>query len=261
MKKVAVLIIDGQFDFCDPKGALFVTNADKDMEKLGNFITKNSNEINFIGLTMDAHQVNDISHPSFWINKDKQHPNPFTIITPKDVLEGIWAPRFHPTLVVEYINELTKQGEFPHCIWPEHCIIGSQGASFVDSIMNPIKTWTKNSGIPFHVIAKGTNPLTEHFGAFRANVPIEGKPETQFNHNLIKTLSQFDVIYFAGEARSHCVANTLKQAMEYPDLAKKFIVLTDCMSNVGGFEHIADTIYSDAKTMGVSFELSTNIKL
>jgi nicotinamidase-related amidase len=61
---------------------------------------------------------------------------------------------------------------------------------------------------------------------------------------------------------SHCVANTLKQAMEYtPELAKKFIILTDCMSNVTGFEHIADKIYDDAKNLGIRFDVSTNINL
>lgn len=260
-KKNALLIIDGQFDFCDPSGALYVTGAEQDMVRLGQFIEKNSKSIDFIGLTLDSHQIIDISHPSFWVDKDGSYPPPFTVITNDDVLTGKWAPRFAPNEAIKYVEALEKEGQFPHVIWPEHCIIGSKGASFVDSIMTPINKWCKTNASFYQVVAKGTYPLTEHFGAFKANIPIQGRPETQLNMGLIKTLEEFETIYFAGEAMSHCVANTLKQAMEFPDLAKKFVILTDCMSNVVGFEHIADTIYADAKSLGIKFETSTNITL
>lgn len=88
MKKIALLIIDGQFDFCNPQGSLFVQGADTDMVRVGDFIKKNEKRIDFIGLTMDSHQVNDISHPSFWMDKDGNYPNPFTIISVADVLSG-----------------------------------------------------------------------------------------------------------------------------------------------------------------------------
>ena len=260
-KKVAVLIIDGQFDFCDPRGSLYVSGAEEDMVRVGNFITKNEKKIDFIGLTMDSHQVNDISHPSCWVDKDGNFPNPFTAITTNDVLTGVWSPRFAPNEAIKYVEELEKQGEFPHLIWPEHCIIGTKGASFVDSIMLPIQSWCRANGSFYQVVTKGTYPLTEHFGAFRANVPVEGKPETQLNFGLVKKLEEFETIYFSGQAKSHCVANTLKQAMEFPELAKKFVILTDCMSNVSGFEHNADKIYDDARAMGIRFETSVNINL
>ena len=262
MKKIALLIIDGQYDFCDPQGSLYVPGADADMVRVGEFIKRNEKEIDFIGLTMDSHQVNDISHPSFWTDKDGNYPNPFTIISVSDVLAGVWTPRFAPNEAIKYIEELDKEGEFPHCIWPEHTIIGTKGASFVDSIMIPIMSWCRTKKWFYQVVTKGTYPMTEHFGAFRANIKVEGHPETQLNQGLLKKLEEFDEIYFAGEAMSHCVSNTLKQAMEYaPELAKKFIILTDCMSNVTGFEHVADKIYDDAKAMGIRFEVSTNIKL
>lgn len=255
-KKNAVLIIDAQFDFCDPKGALFVAGADKDMERLGSFIEKNKASIDYVGLTMDSHHVNDISHPSYWQDKDGNYPQPFTIITKQDVNSGKWSPRFYPNESVKYIEELESQGEFPHCIWPEHCVIGSKGASFVDSVMDAVKSWSKTKGSFYQVVTKGTHPRTEHFGAFRANVPVERFPETQMNMQLIQLLNEYENVYFAGEAKSHCVANTLKQAMQFPDLIKKFVILEDCMSNVTGFERIAENIYKDAKDMGARFSTS-----
>lgn len=277
--KTAILIIDAQVDFCEsgkrkisdglggfkeiniPQGSLYVPGAEKDMERLAAMIELNRDKIDYIGLTMDSHHVLDISHACFWTGKDGNYPPPFTIISHKDILSGKWTPRHYPNEATKYVEELEKQGEFPHCIWPEHCIIGSHGASFVDCIMDAIKNWSREKKQVYQVIAKGTYPLTEHFGAFRANIPVEGRPETQLNQNLIQKLESHDVLYFAGEASSHCVANTLKQALEFPELAKKLVVLTDCMSAVPGFENLADGIYQKAKDMGVKFEVSTNVKL
>jgi nicotinamidase/pyrazinamidase len=259
--KNALLIIDAQNDFCLPTGALSVPGADKDMERLANFIKANKEKIDYIGMTQDSHHPIDISHPSFWQDKDGNFPNPFTIITSKDVDDGVWTPRFFPNEAVKYIHELESQGEFPHCIWPEHCVIGTTGAAIVDSVMDSVREWSR-LGKFYGVFTKGTYPMTEHFGAFRANVPVTNRPETQINQNLIETLEKYDRVYFAGEARSHCVANTLRQAIEIaPELAKKFVILEDCMSAVPGFETLGESIYDEARKMGIEFKKSSEIKL
>jgi nicotinamidase-related amidase len=104
-------------------------------------------------------------------------------------------------------------------------------------------------------ITKGSHPMTEHFGAFRAQVAIANANETHVNMSLIEQLDLFDVIYIAGQAESHCVANSLKQIMELaPNIAKKFVVLEDTMSPVPGFEDLANPIYEKAREMGVKFE-------
>jgi len=257
-KKVAVLVIDGQIDFCKPTGSLYVPGAEKDMERLSKFILNHKSEIDFIGLTMDSHQVIDISHPSYWEDKDGVSPNPFTIITSADVEAGKWSPRFAPQESLKYLKDLESQGEYPHCIWPEHCIIGTEGAAIVPELMNSVKEWARQ-GKFFQVVAKGTYPTTEHFGAFRAQVPVMNRPETQLNQNLIQKLESYQKIYFAGEAKSHCVASTLKQAMEFPTLATKFIILEDCMSPVPGFETLADPIYEKAKQMGIKFATTNSL--
>ena len=109
----------------------------------------------------------------------------------------------------------------------------------------------------FDVVVKGTNPLTEHFGALRANVPVEGSPETQINEELIRKLQLFDDILMSGEAKSHCVANTIKQMLDINGIAPKLVILEDCMSDVPGFETIALPIYERARTAGARFTLST----
>ena len=137
-------------------------------------------------MTQDNHNVVDISHPVFWEDKSGNPPPPFTIISTQDVELGIWNPRFEKGKAREYIHKLEQQGEFPHTIWPEHCIIGSRGAAIADEIMEPVKAWARKGNF-YELVIKGTNPLTEHFGALRANIPVEGSPETQLNTHLINT--------------------------------------------------------------------------
>ena len=260
VKKIAFFGIDFQVDFCQPGAALFVAGAENDVKRVKAFIENNKEKIDFLCLTQDSHQIIDISHPAFWQDKNGKSPSPFTIISPEHVKTGEWTPVFAAKEALTYLEDLEKQGEFPHCIWPEHCIVGSGGAAIDPILMEAVYSWARQ-GKFFQIIQKGQHPLTEHFGAFRANIPIMNQPSTQINQQLIKTLEKYDEIYFTGEARSHCVANTLKQAMEYPELAKKFIILDDCMSNVSGFETLADPIYENARNLGISFVKSTDVKL
>jgi nicotinamidase-related amidase len=257
----ALLIIDAQYDFCNPNGALFVAGADKDMERLKTMILNNMNKIDHICVTLDSHPVNDISHPSFWQDKNGNFPAPFTQITATQVKNGEWTPRFFPQQALKYLEDLEKEGKFTHLIWPEHCLIGSKGASLDDTLLEALKAWTR-LGKYYQAVTKGTYPLTEHFGIFMAQIPVADRPETQLNQALIKTLESYQNVYLAGEAKSHCVATSLKQALDYaPNLASKMIVVEDCMSDVTGLGHLGQPIYEEAKTKGVRFVNSTQVKM
>lgn len=264
MKKNALLIIDPQNSFCNPgdangngRGSLYVEGAEKDMQRLAGWIDKHQKQIDFIGITLDMHQPNDIAHPSFWQDKAGKFPPPFTTITSKEVEDGVWTPRFDPNTCLKYLKDLEAQGEYPHVIWPAHCVIGSEGAAVYEPLIQSVIKWTEQ-GKFYQTVAKGTFPFTEHFGAFHAQIPDANRPETQLNHGLIKTLEQYQNVYLGGEAKSHCVANSLKQVLnQAPSLASKFIVLEDAMSNVTGFETLADPIYDKAKKMGVRFSNTT----
>ena len=260
MPKVALLVIDPQNDFCHSTGSLYVAGAEKDMARLATFVKNNKEKINHIALTQDSHHVIDISHPGFWQDKYGKNPNPFTIITGESIEKGEWFPRFFPKDAIEYIHKLEAQGEFPHCIWPEHCLIGTTGAAIVDELMDSIKEWCR-LGNWYKVFTKGTYPLAEHFGAFRANVEVPNIPATQLNQDIVKDLENNDKVILSGEAKSHCVGSTLKQCLDYfPDLAKKFVILEDCMSPVPGFENLSDDTFKRAKQMGVQFTTSTDFK-
>lgn len=252
--KNALLIIDAQFDFCNPNGSLFVPNAEKDMEKLKTLIINNVNKIDHICVTLDSHPVNDISHAYFWEDKQGNSPLPFTQITAEQVKSKEWNARFYPELALQYLEDLEKDGKFPHLIWTTHCLTGSKGASIDENLMDALKIWTIKQGRQYQTAIKGTNALTEHFGIFMAQIPIKNQPETQLNQNLIDNLMQYENIYLAGEAKSHCVATSLQQALNYaPALAQKMIIIEDCMSDVPNMAHYGTPTYDEAKRKGLQF--------
>lgn len=260
--KNALLIIDPQNDFCNPGdaqgnnvGSLYVPGADKDMERLAEWIVNNIEDIDSIAVTLDTHHINDIAHPTLWEDKDGNNPNPFTIITSQDIENGTWTPKAFGPQVVKYIKDLEDQGEYPHCIWPPHCIRGTEGHAIYGPLADALSQWVNASPGKFvQYVQKGEYPLAEHFGAFRANVEVQGEQSTQLNQKLIRNLEKFQNVYFAGEAESHCVANTLKQAMDLaPDLANKFVILEDAMSVVPGFETLGDATYDQARKNNIRF--------
>ena len=261
-KSTALLIIDAQFDFCNPAGTLYVPGAEKDVERVAQLIATHGEAIDEIFVTLDTHRVLDIAHPLFWEDPNGNTIAPFTLITSAAVKSGKWRPRYHQEYVLEYLETLEKEGEFKHFIWPEHCLIGSRGAALDDTILLALLSWTHRTSRDYKAVVKGTNPLTEHFGVFRAQVPIENAPETQLDTKFLAELDAFDQILIAGEARSHCVATSVKQILSFaPDLAKKITLLTDCISDVTNFGYLADPIFEEAREKGVRFTTSKEIQI
>ncbi|GAB3039728.1 cysteine hydrolase family protein [Spirosoma pulveris] len=248
------LIIDTQFDFCHPQGALFVPGAEQDVERMSALIRNHADQIDHIVVTLDTHQVLDIAHPLFWHDASGKHPAPFTRISGEEVDAGRWIPRFSPEKAIAYIHNLEADGQFAHFIWPEHCLIGSRGAALHDTLLDALKNWSQQRDLDYVAVQKGLYPLSEHFGIFRAQVPDAAVPETQLNRALIADLTRFDCIYLMGEAKSHCVANSLKQILDFaPELVPKLILVTDCMSDVTGLGYLADPIYAEARSRNVRF--------
>ena len=250
----AFLIIDTQFDFCHPNGALFVPGAEQDVVRMADLIRNYASQIDHIVLTLDTHHVLDIAHPLFWHDKQGNHPAPFTQITADDINAGRWIPRFSSEKAKKYIHDLEADGQFTHFIWPEHCLIGSRGAALHDTLLSALKDWSARRDLDYVAVQKGLYPLSEHFGIFRAQVSDPNVPETQLNTGLIADLARFDAIYLMGEAKSHCVANSLKQLLDFaPELVLKLVVVTDCMSDVADLGYLADPIYAEARARNVRF--------
>ena len=259
--KTALLIIDAQYDFCNPKGSLFVPGAPDDVKKIAALITDHSEEIDAIFVTLDTHQVMDIAHPLFWEDAQGYTVAPFTLITPDAIEKGKFRPRYDPEYVNLYFETLEKEGEFKHFIWPEHCLIGTPGAALDETISDAILFWCHRNNKDYTAILKGQNPFTEHFGVFQAQVPIATDMATQLNTGFLNQLEAYDRILVTGEARSHCVATSVKQILNHaPLLVPKLVILTDCMSDVTNFGYLADPIFEAAKTAGALFSTADALK-
>lgn len=258
----ALIAIDVQNDFMDiPSATLGVTGATKDADNISKVVERVNP--NTIFASLDSHYNLDISHPKWWTNADGSFVSPFTLITANDILNGKYVPRVDPKGSLAYVQALEANGEFQHFIWPEHCLIGSTGHALYPVFFEALANWQAKNLKWVNFINKGVHPMTEHFGIFRANVP-NNDPNTQVNQGVFQTLNNHDLIYLVGEARTHCVANSLRQMLQIaPQLASKIVVLEDCMSNVPGlpsdFYDYVDIIYADAKNQGVRFEKSTNL--
>lgn len=237
MKKAKLFIIDPQEDFCNPKGNLFVPGADEDMKRLAKMIRENLDSISDITITLDSHHKVHIAHPIWWVGSDGKHPNPFTLISDEDVLNGKWRA-FNPDLQersLKYVQTLKAI-----CIWTEHCLIGTPGHNVVPEVMDALLQWEGKFRL-VNKVTKGSNIFTEHYSAVKADVEDPEDKTTMLNYKLVGALKDGDEdILIAGEALSHCIASTVTDVANNfnNEQVKRLVLLTDATSNVPGFEHL-----------------------
>lgn len=253
--KIHLVVIDPQKDFCDPNGSLFVPGADEDMKRLAGLVTRLKDKLYDIHVTLDSHRKVDISHPMWWKDSSGNHPAPFSIVTVADVEAGKWTttqPGMYKRSLA-YLRSLEAGGRYPHCIWPYHCLIGDEGHTVVPELSGAIHDWEDRFATA-DFITKGSNIWTEHFSAVQAEVPDPEDPSTQVNTRLIQTLEDADIILLAGEALSHCVANTVRDIASNfsdPKYVEKIHLLRDATGNVGTFEKFGDDFLAEMQPKGM----------
>jgi len=251
-----LLLIDPQTDFCSENGALSVPGALLDLFNISKLLE--TNLFDHVIISLDFHPIYHIAHPEFWRDAHGNIPAVFTQISAQQVLNKEFTPvSADVSMVVDYLQKLETQSNFPHILWPLHCIMGTPGANIDSSLLPSLHHWSFVHSKNYQIEIKGTNPFCEHFGIFEAQIPMADAPETQLNTTLLNQLLDFDQIFLAGEAKSHCVANSLNQMLNYSEaFAKKIIVLEDCMSDVPNLGHLGEPIYSRAKNLGMKLQKS-----
>lgn len=259
--KTHLVCIDPQLDFCDPNGALSVPGANADMDRLADMVERLKAKIDDVHVTLDSHRLVDIAHPIWWQDSSGANPDPFTIITASDVADGKWKttlPSFQKRSL-NYLRSLEQNGRYPHCIWPPHCLIGSWGYSIYPRLFEALQTWERRfASVDF--VTKGSNIFTEHFSAVQAEVPDPEDPTTQLNTQFVQTLESADIILLAGQARSHCLANTVRDtvaAFSDPKYVEKLYLLTDATSDVPGFEHLGEEFLNEMTAKGMKTTTTT----
>ena len=266
-QNIQLLLIDPQNDFCDlPPGwcpldpltgqalapALPVAGAHADMLRLAELIRAGADGISAITLTLDAHHRFDIAHPTFWKigegsergaggTSDAGGPvAPFTSITAAQVRAGSFAPKDPAMLprALAYLDALERRARYTLMVLPVHCEIGSWGQAIHPALKAACNDWEERHLAVAQKVSKGSNPWTEHYSALQAEVPDANDAATQLNRALIADLDRADLILIGGEASSHCVRATTEHLADNLPSGQpgKIVLLTDCMSPVGGFE-------------------------
>lgn len=248
-----LLIVDPQNDFCTKKGSLYVDGADSDMRRLSSFIRKNKAKIDSILVTLDMHHQRSIFHPTYWLRKtDGLYPDVFSVISLDQVMSEEIAPinKSNSSWVLYYLQELQKLGK-SLVIWPEHCLIGTEGSLVEKHLMHELLQWElfRRKSVKFFM--KGMDPQVERYSVVKNDIRVLG--DNNVDLSFLEEIRCSDKVWVAGEASSHCVAATVRDIEEcFPGSAKKMDLLADATSPVKEFEILERDFMEEMLKKGMS---------
>ncbi len=241
-EKVLFLGIDIQQDFMD-NGALGVPGAKQDVLRITKFIYDNMDKISNIAVSLDTHLPHQIFHPCWWIDENGNHPAPYTVITLADLDAGRWRAVINPQASREYVKHLEQYAKKALCIWTYHCLQGTSGAALENQFANMVYFHSVAKKTVVQRLVKGQDPLSEMYGIVKPEYDTKG----YINLDFLNKLESYDKILIAGEAKSHCVLESIHQILEYyetrPEITKKVYILEDCMSSIPGYEDMTEQTF------------------
>ena len=260
-EKVLVIGIDVQNDFME-QGELPVPGSHQDVSNFTKFIYNNLGKITKIAVSLDTHQPQQVFHAVWWRDVDGNAPQPFTMITQQDIEADTWKAQFSLQSTREYVEKLEETGKKRLMIWPYHCLQGTFGAALEGQFSNMVYFHSVVRQTEVLRIVKGLEPLSEMYGIFKA----EYDPTGYINRELLNTISQYDKIIIGGEAKSHCVLESVVQLAEHfalqPAMTNRIYLLEDCMSSIPGFENSTEETFSAlANQYGIHRVQSKDFKL
>ena len=267
-KRVLVINIDNQKDFMDG-GSLGVPGASQDVERLCQWIYANMGKITTIISSLDTHQPFQVFFKACWADENGNPPDDYTLITAADIASGKWHVRaIKPNYVSEYVDHLEQDGKKTLCIWPEHCIKGTQGAAMESNLVNMIYFHSVCRKVINPMIQKGTDPYSEMYGIIKP----EWSRKNEITQSVLTAVEEHDEIYLVGEAGSHCLLETGRQILENfagrPDITRRITILRDCTSPVatvpGGpdWRKVMEDGFADFQNKyGIAIANSTDITL
>lgn len=263
-QKVLAWGIDLQIDFVFPApiGKLPVPNALNDAKNAVEWLYRNIHLITATAFSLDTHTPFMIFYPTWWVNDKGQSPAPYTIISEADVRNGKWMPIAEPEWSLYYVEQLESVGKKQLMIWPFHCMEGTVGRALVPELSEAVSC---HSGARFAqptYLTKGTISQVEFYSVLEPEVKYPHHPDGGFNTAFADFVASFDLIYVFGEARSHCVLETMNSVLKTfgnrPDILKKIRYLNDCTSSIPGFEKTTEAAIKVYVSKGVQLVNSTD---
>ncbi len=263
-QRVLLLLIDAQVDFIHEDGALSVPGAVEDTRRTVAWIYRNAAKISAIAASLDSHIPLQIFFPTWWADREGHHPEPFTAITTEQVEEGNWTPLYEPEWSRHYVRRLEEQAKKQLMIWPFHTLMGTPGHALTPALYEAIAFHAAARRARPRFLIKGTLPKTEFYSILEPEVKDPEDPEAELNEAFLEELLSYDAVYLAGQAKSHCVLETVTSIMrrvgDRRELAEKFHLLTDCTSSVAhpevDFEALAQAAYAEFSGRGLQLVTS-----
>ncbi len=238
-ERILFIGIDVQQDFMND-GALGVPGAMEDVERMTRFLYESMDKITDIAVSLDTHTPHQIFHPCWWEDRDGRHPDPYTVITLADLNAGKWRALTDEKASREYVEHLEQEAKKSLCIWPYHCLEGTAGAAMEERFARMVYFHSVAKKSRPKRIQKGQDPLSEMYGIIRPEYDTKGYKNQEF----LDQLAMFDRIFVVGEAKSHCVLESVRQILEHyesrPEVTEKIYILEDCMSSIPGFEDVTE---------------------
>jgi len=223
-------------DFIHKDGALSVPGAIEDTRRTIEWIFSHAAEITHITASLDSHLPTQIFYATWWTNPEGEHPVPFTLITGEDVDARRWQPLYESAWSREYVHLLEAQAKKALMIWPYHTMIGTPGHAITPALYEAIAYHATARQTPPTFLTKGTLPKTEFYSLLEPEVKVAEEPDGGVNRPFLDLLASYDLIYIAGQAKSHCVLETVQSVRNHfrasPEAMGKLRVLIDCTSSV-----------------------------
>ena len=219
--KTLLLIIDPQNDFTNPEGSLYVKGAEEAVSNICKFIyTQKPDDIL---ISQDTHQKFSIGFPLFWDRELK----PFDKIKISDILENRIKPvKLRDGWEEDFKKQFKEKESETITIWPYHCLEGSWGWCFPDSLVSTLNDWGlfNPDHKQYEVYRKGYIPEIESYSILS---------DCRFSAEFPDLLdNDYDKIYISGFCKDICVAESLKDLGQYKHFKDKFVFLDNCMSTL-----------------------------
>ncbi len=264
--RTILLLVDVQVDFVHTDGSLSVPGAVDDTRRTIEWIYRNLTHLTTIAASLDSHVPIQIFFPTWWSDPDGKHPEPYTVIRSEDLRAGRWRSLYQPEWSAGYCARLEADAKKELMIWPYHTLIGTLGHALTPALYEAIAYHAAARQAQPIFVQKGSIPETEHYSVLEAEVKVPGQPLSDLNTEFLKTLIDYDRIYIAGQAKSHCVLETVTSIMRYfdgqPGIIGKFRILQDCMSSVAhptiDFEALADQAFEGFAAKGLKLVTSAD---
>lgn len=265
-RKVLLICVDFQADFVFANGTLSVPGAVDDVTRTIDFIYRNMGEITTIAASLDSHLPYQIFYPLWWVDEAGNNPAPFTMITLDDVKSGKWRAQVDPVWSLSYLEALESGGKKQLMIWPYHTMIGTPGQVLVPALSEALMVHSAARNAQTVFLAKGSVPQTENYSIFEPEVKVSRHPAGGLNTQALDLVARHDLVYVAGEAKSHCVLDTMHTIVNYfagqDDVLGKIRFLSDCTSSVFhpdiDFDAIADAELAKMEKLGIRLVSSSD---